>query len=110
MPGPPRTRQELAAVTVAVTPSQQLTTIMLRRLKLKRAVPLSRRPTVARFSSVGLRPFEPRAGLNNHGGETQVRFYAQQPPGGGGFPGFSFQQQHNKGDALKEFVGPPLHS
>jgi ATP-dependent Clp protease ATP-binding subunit ClpB len=38
-----------------------------------------------------------------------VRSYASQPPGGagggggGGFPGF-MQQQHQKGDALKEYV------
>jgi hypothetical protein len=45
------------------------------------------------------------------------RHYAQETPpgggrgGGGGVPGFSFpmQQQHAKGDALKEFVRvPPL--
>jgi hypothetical protein len=41
-----------------------------------------------------------------------IRHYAQIPPGGtggggaGGIPGFRFpmQQQHSKGDALKEFV------
>jgi len=39
-----------------------------------------------------------------------ARNYASQPPGGGpgggsgGFPGFAFQQQHQKGDALKEYV------
>jgi ATP-dependent Clp protease ATP-binding subunit ClpB len=40
-----------------------------------------------------------------------VRSYASQPPGGGGggsggFPGFMLpgQQQHQKGDALKEYV------
>lgn len=37
-----------------------------------------------------------------------IRSYASQPPGGagggaGGFPGF-MQQQHQKGDALKEYV------
>jgi hypothetical protein len=63
-----------------------------------------------RVSFVGLRllrPPEPLAELNHYKSGTQVRFYAQQPPSGGSFPGFSFQQQPNKGDALKEFVGPP---
>ncbi|KZT25315.1 P-loop containing nucleoside triphosphate hydrolase protein [Neolentinus lepideus HHB14362 ss-1] len=37
-----------------------------------------------------------------------VRAYAQNPPGsgmgkGGGFPGFTMQPQHQKGDALKEY-------
>jgi ATP-dependent Clp protease ATP-binding subunit ClpB len=31
-----------------------------------------------------------------------VRNYAQQP--GGGFPGFSLPPQHQKGEALKEYV------
>lgn len=41
----------------------------------------------------------------------QVRGYAQGPPGGGegiggkgGFPGFSLGPQHQKGEALKEYV------
>lgn len=36
-----------------------------------------------------------------------TRTYAQVPPGGptrGGFPGFQMQPQHQKGDALKEYV------
>ena len=43
-------------------------------------------------------------------GYAPVRNYSQTPPGGtggvGGIPGFRFpmQQQHSKGDALKEFV------
>ncbi|KAG6333451.1 hypothetical protein ID866_5641 [Astraeus odoratus] len=35
-----------------------------------------------------------------------IRYYAAQPPRGGssgGFPGFTLQQQHQKGDALKEY-------
>ncbi|KAG6872381.1 hypothetical protein C0995_010133 [Termitomyces sp. Mi166 len=34
-----------------------------------------------------------------------IRHYASQPPnkGGGGFPGFSFGPQHQKGEALKEY-------
>ena len=61
-----------------------------------------------RVYSIGprlLRPFDPLAELTRFRGGTQVRFYAQQPPNGG-FPGFSLQQQRNKGDALREFVGP----
>ncbi|KAE9397053.1 P-loop containing nucleoside triphosphate hydrolase protein [Gymnopus androsaceus JB14] len=34
---------------------------------------------------------------------TSTRNYASGPPGGGGFPGFSFGPQHKKGDALKEY-------
>jgi hypothetical protein len=85
---------------------------MLTRLSPKRAPQLARlsRFLSTRVSFVGprlVKPFEPLAELNHHRGGTQVRFYAQQPPNGGGFPGFSFQQQRNKGDALKEFVGSP---
>lgn len=81
---------------------------MLRRLRPKYSsnVPLpSRSLSVRPASGVPrlLRHFEPLARPNYHGGGTQVRFYAQQPPSGNGFPGFSFQQQRNKGDALKEF-------
>ncbi|KDQ26339.1 hypothetical protein PLEOSDRAFT_51708 [Pleurotus ostreatus PC15] len=42
-------------------------------------------------------------------GLSSVRRYASQPPppgrgsGGSGFPGFMMQQQHQKGDALKEY-------
>lgn len=43
-----------------------------------------------------------------------ARSYASQPPGGGGggsggFPGFTLQQQHQKGDALKEYVSLPSY-
>lgn len=34
----------------------------------------------------------------------QSRGYAQGPTGGGGFPGFSMKPQHQKGEALKEYV------
>lgn len=83
-----------------------LTTIMLPRLRPKygHIVPLLHRSLSARLTPAGprlLRPFECRLRSG-----TQARFYAQQPPKGGGFPAFSFQQQRNKGDALKEFVGP----
>lgn len=33
-----------------------------------------------------------------------ARNYAQPPGGGGGFPGFSLAPQHQKGEALKEYV------
>lgn len=33
-----------------------------------------------------------------------IRHYAQPPGGGGGFPGFSMAPQHQKGEALKEYV------
>jgi hypothetical protein len=35
---------------------------------------------------------------------VQVRRYAQPPGGGAGFPGMMMQPQHQKGDALKEYV------
>jgi hypothetical protein len=37
---------------------------------------------------------------------VSVRYYSQPPggPKGGGFPGFSLQPQHQKGEALKEYV------
>ena len=84
---------------------------MLPRLRPKHTsqVPLLPRAIPARFSPVGprlLRPFElePLAELKHRWNGNQVRFYAQGPPGGG-LPGFSLQQQRNKGDALEEFVG-----
>ena len=84
---------------------------MLPRLRQKCAY---RVPLLPRSLSTGvfsaeqrlLRHFEPLVDLNCHRGGTQVRFYAQQPPNNGGFPGFSFQQQRSRGEALKEFVGP----
>ena len=36
-----------------------------------------------------------------------IRNYAQQPAGG--FPGFSFGPQHQKGEALKEYVSHSCH-
>ena len=48
--------------------------------------------------------------LRNSYGIQQWRRYATKPPGGsggaasGGFPGLSFGSQHQKGDALKEYV------
>jgi len=84
---------------------------MLPRLRPKHApqVPLLARTLFVPVSPVCprlLRPFElePLVGLKHRRNRTQVRFYAQGPPGGG-FPGFSLQQQRNKGDALEEFVG-----
>lgn len=87
---------------------------MLRRLRPKYAsnVPLSSSSLSLRPPPVGLRLLRHRElACDYHpGGGTQVRFYAQQPPNGGGFPGFSFQPQRNKGDALKEFVSlPSIH-
>jgi len=86
-------------------------TVMLSRLRPKHTpqVPLLPRTLSARASPVGSRlrrPFElePLAELKHSRNGTQVRFYAQKPPGGG-FPSFSLQQQRNKGDALEEFVG-----
>jgi ATP-dependent Clp protease ATP-binding subunit ClpB len=35
---------------------------------------------------------------------VSARNYAQPPGGGGGFPGFSLGPQHQKGEALKEYV------
>lgn len=81
---------------------------MLPRLRQKCVyrVPLLPRSLSTRVLSIGpLRHFDPLVGPNCYRSGTQVRFYAQQPSNGGGFPGFSFQQQRNKGDALKEFVG-----
>lgn len=52
----------------------------------------------------------PKLKLVNQISIAPVRHYAQKPPGGmsggpGGFPGFNmFGQQHEKGDALKQFV------
>ena len=79
------------------------------RQKSVYGVPLFPRSLSKRALSAGprpLRPFEHLVELNSYRSGNQVRFYAQQPPNGGGFPGFSFQQQRNKGDALKEFVCP----
>lgn len=45
--------------------------------------------------------------LARHGFQVMsTRKYASGPPGGGGggFPGLSFGPQHQKGDALKEYV------
>jgi len=85
---------------------------MVPRLRPKHTpqVPLLSRILSARVSPVGLRllrPFElePLAELKHRRNAAQIRSYAQGPPGGG-FPGFSLQQQRNKGDALEEFVGP----
>ena len=85
---------------------------MLRKLRPKciSHVPPLFEPLSVPSSYVGPRllgHFEPLAFHHYRGGRTQVRFYAQQPPSGGGFPGFSLQQQRNKGDTLKEFVGLP---
>ena len=48
--------------------------------------------------------------LRNSYGNQQWRRYSTKPPGGsgggasGGFPGLSFGPQHQKGEALKEYV------
>lgn len=87
--------------------NKPLRAIMLPTLRQKRVsqVTLFAGSLSTRLSSTRPRLF---VGSNRNRGETQVRFYAQQPPSGSGFPGFSFQQQRNKGDTLKEFVGPSL--
>ena len=50
----------------------------------------------------------PSASVALRGGLQLRRGYASGPPGGagggGGFPGFSMGPQHQKGDALKEYV------
>ncbi len=52
----------------------------------------------------------PSACVALRGGSQLGRGYASGPPGGpggaggGGFPGFSMGPQHQKGDALKEYV------
>lgn len=91
----------------------QPTTIMLPRLRPKHThrVPLLPRALSTRVPSTNpgpLGPFGLPAEFNQLRTGTKVRFYSQQPPAGGGFSGFPLQQQRNKGDALKEFVGPPL--
>jgi len=83
---------------------------MLPRLRPKHTprVPLLPRSLSSPATPVGprlLRSFEALVEPKRCGRGTQVRFYAQGPPSGG-FPGFSLQQQRNKGDALEEFVGP----
>jgi hypothetical protein len=60
-------------------------------------------PLLARSGTVGYVSNLPR----------HRRGYASQPPGGqrpgGGFPGFSLGPQHQKGDALKEYVSSLSH-
>lgn len=53
----------------------------------------------------------PSACVTLRGGSHLRRGYSSGPPGGaggggggGGFPGFSMGPQHQKGDALKEYV------
>ena len=89
--------------------------IMLPRPRQKSVygVPLFPRSLSKRALSADPRPFRPFEHLVEpirYRSGNQVRFYAQQPPNGGSFPGFSFQQQRNKGDVLKEFVRPSFLS
>lgn len=85
---------------------------MLRRVTAKDLVSRALRPTNPGRYAV---PQAARLLVASQRIPANLRFYSPPPPGGGGggFPGFSMGPQHQKGDALKEYVRlclpDPLH-
>ena len=94
---------------------------MLRQIRPRQPLTLSRVTSQnTRRNILSVRPLQLASALPKTNSPcvvqtTQKRGYAQGPGGGGGgfpggFPGLSLKPQHQKGEALKEYVRPVIFS
>lgn len=94
---------------VTLTTTVNATTIMLISMRMRQLASGAPWATHIRW-----RPLGPtlllKAKTTGAYPQPRVRHYAQGGNGGGGgFPGFMMKPQHQKGDALKEYVSAHLH-